>query len=412
MAGVQAAVLSVVCVMVPAVAAFTATSAATVNNGVSWLDAARGAADLWLLGHWGSLTVVTGQSTAVVSVAPLGIGLVSVMCCRFLARVSSARGWWLVGFGTLGYVGVSALIVFGATTGAARPSAPVGLCGAAFLAIVGLIWGNAAARGPARGRRTRGASSSTGGDLVPPPVRDWCLATVPPWLRAVPRTAVVTAGTMLAGAALMVVIWVVTGWDRFGEMTALLDAGMIGGFVLVLVNIAFVPNLLLYAMAYLSGIGFMVGSGTAFSPRGTVSGPLPALGILGFLPADPPSIAVWLVAVPVAAGGLAGLRLRRRLAASTPWWTMAAGAALSAVAAAGVVALAGAAASGGAGPGRMAEIGVDARAVFIALSLECAAGAVVVAILARARIADRVYSATHPERPIRVKGRGAVEPSA
>jgi hypothetical protein len=383
-----------------------------VNNGVSGLDAARAAADLWLLGHGGSLTVSAGGATAVVTVAPLGIALLSVVCCRFLARVSSARGWWLVGFGAIGYLAVTALIACGVTTPAARASAPSGICGATLLAIVGLAWGSAAPHGLRRGRLRRGPASSVHVSLVPRQVRDWCAANLPPWLRVVPRTACVVVAVTCGGAGVLLGVWVVAGWGRFGEMAALLDAGVIGGVVLALVNLAFAPNLLVYAMAYLSGMGFVVGSGTAFAPGGTVSGPMPALALLGFLPGDPPPQAMWLVSVPVAAGAIAGLRLRRHLAPSTPWWTMAACALATSLAAAGALALLGAAASGGVGPGRMAEVGVDPRTVFVALGIEFAAGAVAVATLSRASIADRLYDATHPDRPIRVKGRGAARPSA
>jgi hypothetical protein len=395
MAGVQAGILSVLCVMVPAVAAFTATSAADVNTGVSWFDAAREAADLWALGHGGHLATGAGQTAATVTLAPLGIAVVGALACRFLARVSSVRGWWLVAFGALGYVAVAALTMFAMATPASRPSAPVGVVGAAILAIVGFVWGNAPTR----------SNGATPRALVPR-LTAWARATLPDWLRAVPRAGLVAAATTLGGASVLTVVWAVIGHGRFADATTALDAGLVGGVVLALLSAAFTPNLVIYAVAYLAGTGFSVGAGALYSPAQTTPGPLPALPLLGLLPDSAHAGAIWLVSVPVAAGALAGLSLRRRLPARTPWWTMAFSAILASLASAGGLALLVAAASGAAGPGRMAVVGADPSTVLLALGLEFAGGCVPVAVLARARIANRVWDATHPNRPIRVKGRG------
>ncbi|MDR0945621.1 MAG: DUF6350 family protein, partial [Bifidobacteriaceae bacterium] len=140
MAGVQAALLSFVCVVVPAVAAFTATSAASVNDGLSWLDAARRGTDLWLLGHWGTMTVGSGAGAATVTLAPLGVALVSLLASRFLGRVSQASGWWLAGFGTLGFAVVTALVGFVVATPDGRTTAPAALVGAVVVAFLGNAW--------------------------------------------------------------------------------------------------------------------------------------------------------------------------------------------------------------------------------------------------------------------------------
>ncbi|MDR0432048.1 MAG: DUF6350 family protein [Bifidobacteriaceae bacterium] len=404
MAGVQAAVLSVVCVMVPAVAAFSATSAATVNNGISWLDAARTAADLWLLGHWGSIDVAAFDATpgtaiattpVALTVAPLGIAIVSLLCCRFLARVSSANGWWLIGFGTLGYVGVAALVMFTVTTSASRPSAPTGLVGGLLIAVIGLIWGRDAGRRPRRPLD----------GLVPAAWLARFQARVPLWVREVPRTAGLAAAVTAGGACVLTAVWAAIGWEGFAEVSRSLDAGIVGGMALALLSAAFAPNLVAYAISYLAGPGFAVGADTVFSPTEVVTGPMPSLPLLAILPGGTASAAIWLVAVPVVAGALAGLRLGRRLSATDPWWTMPAAACLASLAAAGGLVLIAAGASGAAGPGRMQEVGVDPRAMFIALALQFAAGGVAMVLLSRAQLAKRLHDVTHRERPIRVTGR-------
>jgi hypothetical protein len=394
MAGIQAAVLSVIFVVVPAVAAFTATSAAEVNNGVSWLDTARAAADLWLLGHWGSVVLGTGSDSALVTVSPLGVALATILCCRFLGRVSAARGWWLVGFGTLGFAAVSAVVAFAVTTSAARPSAPIGLVGSAVPAIAGFLWGNATGGR----RRSRNA-------LLVPQMGEWARSAVPPWLRAVPRGAVFAVSATVGSAVALTLVWVAFGYGRFGEMTAALDAGLVGGVALFLLSVAFAPNIVAYAVAYLAGTGFSIGSGTLFSPAETIPGVLPALPILGILPDSSPAGAAWLVAVPVAVGGFTGLWLRRRLPASTSWWTMTASALLCSLAAAGGLALLVAVASGAGGPGRMAEVGAAPGTVFAVLAVELVGGCVTVALAARAQVANRLYDAFHARKPIEVTGR-------
>jgi hypothetical protein len=384
MAGVQAALLSLVAVVIPAVAAFTATSAAEVNNGVSWLDAARAATDFWLLGHGGALTVGTtpGAPAAAVTVIPLGVAVFSVLSCRFLARVSSAGGWWLVGFGVLGYAAMAwpAMGIF--ATSASRPSVPAGVAGAIVASAAGFAWGN------------RGG---------PPLVR--LPAATPPWVRAVPGAAGLIAAVSLAGATVVSGVWAVAGYGRFFDLTTALDAGILGGIVMSLVCLAFFPNMVAYALTYCAGTGFSIGTGTLFSPAGLRPGPVPALPLLGILPTTAPPAALWVVGIPVVAGALGGLWLRRRLPDSVPWWTMAATALVSSLAAAAGLACVVIAASGAAGPGTMTQVGAGFRPVFFALAAEIGTAAVTVAVVSRAQIALRLYDATHPERPIKVTGR-------
>jgi hypothetical protein len=225
-------------------------------------------------------------------------------------------------------------------------------------------------------------------------------------LIAAARAAAAMAVTVVAAALVLTVIWAGFGHARFAELAGALNTGVIGGVALVLLTVAFVPNLAIYASTYLAGTGFAVGAGTQFSPFEVHSAPMPVFPLLGILPTQAPSMAGWLVVVPVAAGGLAGVMLCRRVPASTPWWTMAGLALAASLTAAGGLAAAVAAASGGAGPGRMAQVGADPRTALAAFGLEFALGCVPVALLARTQVANRLYDVTHPDRPIRVKGRG------
>src|SRR5690606_24238945 len=74
LAGLEAAVLSWLFVVVPTVAAYVATAAAPLLGEASWDDAAVIGTGLWLLGH--GATIDMGDAVSI-SLAPLGTTLLS-----------------------------------------------------------------------------------------------------------------------------------------------------------------------------------------------------------------------------------------------------------------------------------------------------------------------------------------------
>ena len=77
--------------------------------------------------------------------------------------------------------------------------------------------------------------------------------------------------------------------------------------MLAVAELAYVPNLVVWALAWLTGAGFAVGAGTQFAPDGVVGGALPAVPMLGALPsADVVGPATSLV--PLVLVGGRGLR--------------------------------------------------------------------------------------------------------
>jgi len=362
LAGIQAALLSWVCVMVPAVAAFVATAESRVNDGLSWFDASQVGTSLWLVGHGGWATLSSGGRAGVVSLAPLGIVLISVLACRVLARLTTASNWWLIGFGALGYTAVvGALGVLLASQ--ARASLVGVLITAALVSALGLLWGTASK--PDANLLGRLAGTIESGV---------------PEVAAALRGAGLALGAMTAAAACLVLAWTVGGRQTFSTILGSYQAGVLGGTVLILLNVALVPNLLALALAYLAGPGFQVGADTVFSAGVTQGGAMPALPILGLLPqTDPPALARGLVLVPILAGLWAGLIIHRLVAGS--WWR-------KSLAALGVAVLGGGAlgglmvlASGALGPGRMSQVGANGLVVGLVVGLELAAGALVGCLL-------------------------------
>ncbi|MCL2803253.1 MAG: DUF6350 family protein [Micrococcales bacterium] len=362
LAGVQAALLSWICVAVPAVAVFVSTAEARINDGVSWLDASRLGSSLWLVGHGGWAHISSGPRAGVVSLAPLGMALISVLACKALSKVATSNGWWLVGFGTLGFVLVTAVVGY-VMASQARASVGVALPTAAVTALVGFIWGNA----PAGNGRLLGPLRAP-------------MARLPEIATAF-RAAGLAFAVMLAGAAVVTLAWSIGGGNSFRTIFASLEPGGLGGLVLALLAAALAPNLLTYALAYLAGPGFMVGEGTAFTVIQTSGGPMPAIPILGLLPqTDPPWAARGLVLVPVAAGLLAGWLISRRLADGA-WWRRGLTALVTAGVTAGWASALVVLTSGSIGPGRMASVGAAAGPVAAAVAAEVAAGALLGALL-------------------------------
>jgi len=88
------------------------------------------------------------------------------------------------------------------------------------------------------------------------------------------------------------------------NLTTVLQPGIFGGFLLLLLNILYIPNAVVSTLAYFSGVGFAVGSGTLVSPTSFRLNKIPAMPLLGALPEGKSLIALLGVLVIVAAGAL------------------------------------------------------------------------------------------------------------
>ena len=88
------------------------------------------------------------------------------------------------------------------------------------------------------------------------------------------------------------------------NLTTVLQPGIFGGFLLLLLNILYIPNAVVSTLAYFSGVGFAVGSGTLVSPTSFRLNKIPAMPLLGALPENKSFIALIGVLVIVGAGAL------------------------------------------------------------------------------------------------------------
>jgi hypothetical protein len=108
---------------------------------------------------------------------------------------------------------------------------------------------------------------------------------------------------LVAGAAVLL-----TGlWMHLKRVEALHEAlqpGVAGGVALLLLQLAFAPNALVWAASYAVGSGFALGSGSVVAPAGTQLGIVPDIPLLGALPSAGPGD-LWQLCW-LAAGAVAG----------------------------------------------------------------------------------------------------------
>ena len=88
------------------------------------------------------------------------------------------------------------------------------------------------------------------------------------------------------------------------NLTTVLQPGIFGGFLLLLLNILYIPNAIVATLGYFSGVGFAVGSGTLVSPLSFRLNKIPAMPLLGALPEGKYSIAFVGIALVIMAGAL------------------------------------------------------------------------------------------------------------
>src|SRR5690606_28461412 len=103
-----------------------------------------------------------------------------------------------------------------------------------------------------------------------------------------------------------------------------LDACLVGTLTLTLAQLAALPNLMLWALGWMTGAGVTVGTVHVAWVAAT-PGDLPLVPLLGALPepgALPPGL--WAMAlVPLVAGGWIGYRCAGSTSRLSSWWTKA-----------------------------------------------------------------------------------------
>jgi len=109
---------------------------------------------------------------------------------------------------------------------------------------------------------------------------------------------------LLAISAIFLSISLFINLSTIKDLITVLRPGIIGGFLLLLINIVYLPNAAVASMAYLSGTGFGVGRNTLVSPLEYSVEQIPALPILGALPRTEHPLFLFSIFFFVMAGAL------------------------------------------------------------------------------------------------------------
>jgi len=234
--------------------------------------------------------------------------------------------------------------------------------------------------------------------------------TIGPWhvmLRLLPeRPRSLVVGTAIAMAILLfsglvlVLGAIAVSLDEIKQLTDLLSPGLIGGTLLLIVEVLYLLNAVVWGMAYIAGPGFAIGTGTLVAPTGVKLGAIPTLPLLGALP-DSGGSPVWtmaVVAIPFLAGAVAGVVVVRIAPTpnleAAPLWGFACGLAAGAVS--GVLA----ALSGGPlGGDRLTAIGPSPWEVAFSVTLEVGVAAGITAGVGNWLMARRSVAASAAAAP-------------
>lgn len=384
-AGAEALLVVAIGVAIPLLLS-TLLWAVQFGFGPDWVIFWRGAVDVWLIGHGVDVTFTLDELTAAtigapdgtvvaVTIAALGFALLTLaLGVRAGARVAET-GHRLLGELTalLVFGGASLLVTLSATHPAARPSLWQGAVLPALIFGAGLLLGVLRAdadRGDAaRGDGARGRFARWTAELNPRMLSS---------LGAALRAGVASVMLVILVSAITATVVLAAGYAQVIRLYETLHSEVLGGVVLTTGQLAFVPNIVVWVASWFTGPGFALGVGSQVSPLGTAVGPLPAVPLLGALPAGELEFGFVGLAVPIVAAFLAATAVRPALMRAIGTGSRLAWSAFTAVAggAAGglLLGVLAAASAGSMGPGRFSQVGPDAMAVGLAAALEIAIG--------------------------------------
>jgi hypothetical protein len=333
------------------------------DDGISTPVSATGV--VWLAAHHAPVDAA-GSTITLLPMLLLGVVLLLLARAgRWAARITRTSttpdAVLLVVAGTATYAGIAVLLAEVSSLGGATVPALQSFGWATLVAAVGLTLGvldAAELLGPQL-------------DRLPSQVR-----AAGPVARAI--------GAVLAGCALLlVVVALALHWSTVASMSHQLAPGAGDATGLVLAQLAFLPNLVVWALAYLVGPGFAVGGGASVDPFSATGALLPGVPVLGAVPLDAPAAAPFLLLLPVVAGMVGAVVMRRR-----GTWSLRdevvvvlTGAALVGAATVLLCALSG----GSFGGGRLSELGPPALLTGLAATGLTAAGALLWTLAAHVR---------------------------
>ena len=346
---------------------------AAPHAGLGLPGVLRTAADLWLVGHHVGFTLHAGglgaKAGGRIGLLPLGLvllpGALLWLAGRWVVKKGDVSRLPEVGYAALAlavpYALVAGALAFLGQSALATPSLIQAVLSGFLLALVAGGLGGARALAPW-----------------------WHLVHLLParsrsvFLGSLGALTVLTgAGAILAAASLG------SHLSGFRAADVALAPGFVGGVLLFLIQIAYVPNAIVWSICYTLGPGFAFGTHTVVAPTGSALGSLPLLPMLAALPTGAHSaVPAWasavMLSVPYLAGVFGGLLTAR--AAPTPAVELAPlwgfGCGVATAAATGLLA---AFAGGPLGSGRLTAVGPSGWQTAVVAALEVGVAAAVTA---------------------------------
>lgn len=186
--------------------------------------------------------------------------------------------------------------------------------------------------------------------------------------------------SLMLGGLLLFLIALGAGFSDVVAITGELSPGVVGGVLLLVLQLAYLPNAVVFVVCYALGPGFALGEMTVVAPTGVSVGALPSLPMLAAVPENgaAPAVSLVALALPLLAGAVGGVLTQRStqdmVAEVAPLWGLVCGV-TTAIVCAVLAELAG----GSLGSGRLAEIGPSTWQVGLVAALEMGVGAAVAA---------------------------------
>lgn len=330
----------------------------------------QGAVLAWLVGH----LVPFGTEGAQISLLPLGLvllpGILLYRSGRWLARnceIARLRHVHRAAVAIAGpYAAIAGTLALLARTEAVEPSMLWALVMGFSIAFV--AGGLGVLRQLMRDKRVSARA---------------LLDVMPPRARSLMVGALASTGTLVLGGVLLFLTAMAVSMPEAIDTARALGPGIVGGALLLIVQLAYLPNAIVYAVCYALGPGFALGEMTVVAPTGVSVGPLPLFPILAALPENGPApvLSLGALAVPFFAGALGGVLTQRSapdvVSEAAPLWGFVCGITT------GITVAAFALVTGGSlGAVRLAEVGPSAWQVGLVAALEVGVAAAVAAWIA------------------------------
>ena len=281
LSGIEAALLGWALVVVPTLIAYAAVSSNQWMVSTTWEDAFHFASDLW--GASLGARVVSGDVSY--RAVPLLFVLLLIGLTKLLLlqgrRFSPASQWMAIP----GFTVTALLLAGGIGT---HVSVWGALPLAIFIPLIAAAW-----------------------EVALAPKNLELRFELPRWVSVGVRTGWRASWALAVYGGLFLLLSVIVSWSQIrGIDQLLLSTSAVDSIMIVLAQLLFIPNAIVWVLSWLSGPGFYLGSDALHSPTSAPVGPIPAIPLFGATPASAPGN--WVVLALIVFGVALGVYLRLR----------------------------------------------------------------------------------------------------